>query len=416
LSQTQAPPNRRWAVFGAAALLFVLSQFYRAAIAVITPQLAADFGLDARGLSRMSAAFFYAFALMQIPIAVYLDRIGARIIMTVLNLAAVAGALMFAAAGSADALVAARLLLGAGMACNLMGTFKLIAALFPPAHFATLTTVVFSMGTAGNIVATTPLVVMAQALGWRLAFVSVAAVNLALTAVFMLFTRSLPMKPVPTATAAGLRDTLAGLIGLFRIMDYWIISTATFCRYGIYAAIQTLYAGPYLMQVRGLTPLAAGNILLLMNLGFVFGGPLFGLVSDRWAGTRKWVVVPGLLGMALLVGTLAVLPPGGGVLPAAGVFFLLGLTNSTGGIMYTQIKERVPLEKAGTAMTGINFFTMIGPAVFLQGLGSFMQAAFPQASLGALAYRSVFLICSVCLTAVGGLYLLTADAVRRQWR
>jgi len=56
--------SRRWAIFFMACLLFVLSQFYRASIAVITPDLIADLGLDVNGLSLISASFFYAFAVM----------------------------------------------------------------------------------------------------------------------------------------------------------------------------------------------------------------------------------------------------------------------------------------------------------------------------------------------------------------
>ncbi len=72
--------HRRWAILLMACLLFVLSMFYRASVAVITPDLIRDLGLDARGLSLISAAFFYAFAFMQIPISMYLDGIGSPVI------------------------------------------------------------------------------------------------------------------------------------------------------------------------------------------------------------------------------------------------------------------------------------------------------------------------------------------------
>ena len=166
------------------ASLFVLSQFYRAAVAVITPQLLTELSLDTRGLSLASSAFFYAFAATQIPLAIYLDRIGARGTMTVLNLVAVAGALVFAGADSLAMLIFARVLLGVGMACNLMGTFKLISAWFSPPQFATLTTAVFSMGTTGNLLAATPLVVLADVCGWRGAFLLIGAVNLMLVVLF----------------------------------------------------------------------------------------------------------------------------------------------------------------------------------------------------------------------------------------
>ena len=87
---------RRNIIFPIACLLFLLSQFYRASVAVITPDLIRDLSMDTRGLSLISAAFFYAFALMQIPISMYLDGIGPRMSMTVLSLIAVIGAVMFA--------------------------------------------------------------------------------------------------------------------------------------------------------------------------------------------------------------------------------------------------------------------------------------------------------------------------------
>lgn len=103
---------RRWAIFFITCLLFVLSQFYRASVAVISPNLVADLGLDTRGLSLVSAAFFYAFAVMQIPIGLYLDSLGPRITMTVLTLVAVAGALLFGLGSSLAVLVAGRALPG----------------------------------------------------------------------------------------------------------------------------------------------------------------------------------------------------------------------------------------------------------------------------------------------------------------
>lgn len=406
--------SHRWLLFGLSTLFFVLSQFYRATVAVITPQLMADLELDAQALSRMSAAFFYAFALTQIPLAVYLDRLGFRWTMTVLNLIAVAGAVVFAGSRTSDMMISARFLLGVGMACNLMGTFKLLAAYFNPRRFATLAAVVFSMGTIGNICAATPLVLLTEAIGWRSTFLVFAGINLILTVVFFTIAddkKSYSGGAVSVRHGKGFREMFAALGLLFQKKDYWIISLATFCRYGIYAAIQSLYVGLYLISARGFSALTAGNIILVMNLGFILGGPFFGSVSDRLVKTRKWVVISGLAGLAFLLWAIAVLPPErGGPVFLAALFFLLGAVNSTGGIMYSHIKERVPLHMAGTAMTGINFFTMIGPAVFLQGLSSLMQQFHPSEPLGMAAFESLFRFSAACLTAVACLYIFTEDS------
>lgn len=403
---------RRWIIFGVSTTLFVLSQFYRATIAVISPQLMADLSLDPRQLSLITSAFFYAFALAQIPIGLSLDRIGARTTMTVLSLVAVAGAAAFAAGGSVHTLVAARMLLGVGMACNLMGTFKLLTLWFGPHRFATLTTLVFSIGTLGNLAATTPLVLMVQAVGWRSAFLVFAAVNLALAVLFFAVVRDRPPGRTGAAEAApppDFRQVLSGLLRLLRMRDYWIISLGTFCHYGIWASIQTLWAGPYLIDRMGLSAVAAGNIIFLMNMGFVLGGPLCGVLSDRWLQTRKGVVLVGVAGMGGLLAVMAVLPEGAGWVALTALFFSFGLSRSAGGIMYAHIKERMPVETAGTAMTGINFFTMIGAAVFLQAMGALMQHLHPEAALGAEAFRAVYLACCGCLAVVFLLYLWTRE-------
>ena len=77
--------------------------------------------------------------------------------------------------------------------------------------------------------------------------------------------------------------------------------------------------------------------------------------------------------------------------------------------MYTHIKELMPLEMAGAAMTGINFFNMIGPAVFLQGLGGLMQMLYPEASRGTEAFNVAFIACLICLLVASVLYLLTKE-------
>jgi MFS family permease len=404
--------NRRWILFVLSTLLFVFSQFYRATIAVITPQLMADISLDTRGLGQISAAFFYAFALTQIPLALYLDRLGFRRTMVTLNMIAVLGAIVFATSQSLELLIFSRSLLGIGMACNLMGTFKLLTVYFTPMRFATLAAIVFSMGTVGNICAATPLVLLTEEIGWRPTFFLFAGVNLLLTILFFWLARdsetSVNMAS-PKEDGNGFHEMMATLRLLFQKSEYWIISFGTFCRYGVYAAIQSLYAGPYLITAQELPIVTAGNIILVMNIGFIIGGPIFGSISDRILKSRKWVVIPGLASLASLLAILGSLPPNTDPIFLGMLFFLIGAVNSTGGIMYSHIKERMPLNMAGTAMTGINFFTMIGPAVFLQGLSSLMQYYYPLAPFGVNAFETIFYFSAICLVVVGCIYLFTRD-------
>ena len=86
--------SRRWLIFTLSTSLFLISQFYRVSNAVIAPLLIQDLSLDTEGLGLISASFFYAFALTQIPISLFLDKIGPRVLMTALSAIGILGLYM----------------------------------------------------------------------------------------------------------------------------------------------------------------------------------------------------------------------------------------------------------------------------------------------------------------------------------
>src|SRR5512137_454612 len=96
--------------------LLVLSMFYRVSNAVIAPDLVLDLGLNAETLGVLGGAFFYSFALLQIPMGPLLDRIGPRLIVTFFALIGGSGAFLFALGESFMVALLGRILIGAGMA------------------------------------------------------------------------------------------------------------------------------------------------------------------------------------------------------------------------------------------------------------------------------------------------------------
>jgi len=398
---------RAWLIFALCSLHLFISQLYRTTNAVLAPWLIKDLHLDTEGIGLLSAGFFYAFSLTQIPISIFLDRVGAKRLMILLSFVGITGAIMFAQAQGLAMGLAGRLLLGVGMACNLMGPLKLLTEWFPPSTFATVSGLIYAIGTLGNIVAATPLVLLVEQLGWRLSIEAIIAFHLLLTLALFWVVQDRPREKSAAAPPIPRGSPFGNLGILMRTKDYWIISAGTFVRYGTHAALQTLWAGPLLMEAMGFSPVEAGNILLAMNLGLILGGPLWGAVSDRVFKTPKWVVAGGLLMLALITFGMRALPPGTSVLVAAAIFLAFGIASASGMHVYAHIKSLVPKDMAGAAMSGTNFFTMMGPAVFLQGLGIVMQGLYPEASRGPQAFSTALLICIVSQAAIGVLYLFT---------
>ena len=408
---------RRWIVFILATSLFFLSQFYRTSNAVIASELIRNLSLDTEGLGLMSASFFYAFAITQIPIILLIDKVGPRRLMTCLTLLGILGAVIFSLADSLSLGLFGRILLGVGMACNLMGTFKLLTEWFEPLIFATLTGLVFSIGTFGNIIATTPLVMLVEQIGWRHSYQLIAAVNLVLVLTLYIVVRDRP--PQTIGNASGMEPSISfkqaffNLALLLKERDYWIISLASFVRYGTFAAFQALWAGPYLREVMGYSAVKAGNLILLMTVGMIIGSPFWGAVSDRIFKTRKWIIVICLFIVGGVASALMAIPPSVSLIVITVFFFAFGFFSAAGLLMYPHIKDLMPHEMAGATLTGINLFNMLGPAVYLQGLGIMMQALYPEASRGPAAFDASFLVCSLSLLVAGGIYSFTKEKISR---
>jgi sugar phosphate permease len=378
-------------------------------------QLIQDLSLDTEGLGFLSASFFYGFAITQIPISLLLDKVGPRKMMTILSLLGILGAFIFSIAGSLSMGLIGRILLGIGMACNLMGTFKLLTTWFEPLIFATLSGLVISVGTMGNIVATTPLVMLVEQMGWRHSFQLIAGINLVLTLTLFFVVRDQPGPssggPSGIGSSISIRQAFSNLTMLLKNRDYWIISLATFVRYGTFAAFQALWAGPFLMEAMGYSAVKTGNLILLMTVGIIMGSPFWGALSDRVFKTRKWIIGFSLAVLAVIALVLMLIPSDAKLPVVASLFYAFGFFSSAGLLMYPHIKDLMPIEMAGAAMTGINFFNMMGPALFLQGLGILMQALHPEASRGPAAFDTAFLVCTVSLAAAAALYSFTTDKI-----
>ncbi len=411
-------PHGRWVLFGVCASLFVMSMFYRMSSAVISEDLSRDLCLDSRGLGLVGGIFFYAFAAVQIPLGLFLDRAGARGTMILLNLVGILGAVLFSLSSGAAGAMLGRGLLGIGMAANLMGSLKLFTNWFDLRRFATLSGLLISLGTIGAMGATSPLALLAQALGWRNSFLVLAGVHGLIVLTLVLWVRESPEKQrpenpqsiaSPRTTKRADRSNPLGI--LFRNGNYWAISWSIFLRYGAYASIQALWAGPFLMSCLGLSPVQTGNLLLALSVGFILGAPAGGFMSDRILGSRKRAVVLGTASSAATIFIWSQWPSNGStLLLLSALLFLNGFFTGFNQISYAHIRELMPSHMSGTAMTGINVFTMAGAGVFVHGLGVVISRVETGCGEEYSMYRIALLICAAAAAASSLIYTLTKDA------
>ena len=407
-SRTWTPSTRRWLVLALCSLLFIFSQFYRVSNAIIAPQLQKELAISSEGLGILGAVFFYAFAIAQIPLGLFLDRIGARLIMTALTIVGSIGALIFASAHDMTIAILGRTLLGLGMAGNLMGTLKLFTSWFSPREFATLSGVILALGTLGNMIAATPLALLVNTFGWRWSFVLIGIATFLFALIFFFLVDDNPKgESISDPNNPPSPSTRHNIRLLFTSRDYWIICFGTFIRYGIFVAIQGLWAGPYLIEGLGFSLIEAGNLLLLLNMGYLVGSPLGGWLSDRAIHSPKRVALFGMAIMALSIFALSANWGAVNIWMLGGIFIILGISSSFGIVMYAHIKELMPPDMSGMAFTGVNLFTMLGAAIITQVMGILLEHLSAPGTPSLEDYQTIFFIAFLSIVCGWVLYVFT---------
>lgn len=401
----------RWYIFAMCGITYVISGFWRVSNAVITVDLARDLMLSPEVLGLVGGAFFYAFGLAQLPMGPLLDRFGPRVVISLLVCAGAASAVVFALAGSGTVAVLGRAGLGFGMAAVLMGSLKILTAWFSPHEFATLSGILVAIGNLGGIGATAPLAWLSDQLGWRGACLGMAAVTLLLAAGIYLIARDRPLSldgaPGPAApTAVEIR---AGLRTVFCDRTFWRLVPLGFASYGALLTAQGLWGVPFLVDTYGMSKTAASGVVLAIPVGVVCGAPAWGHWSDSLK-KRKTLVLAGLGVMLLCFSSLALHLP----LPRWGLVvqcWLIGFSSAALYILYTQVKESFPLSIAGTALTALNFFVILGAAMFQQMTGLVMGQwrTSPSGALPLIAYQTSFGISAALLALALAVYLFCRE-------
>ena len=154
-------------LFGVFAFGYFLSALLRAVTATLAPVFSGGLGLRAGDLGLLAGAYFFGFAVLQLPLGQALDRFGPRRTLLALMAVAVLGCAAFASATGFTALVAARVLIGAGMAASLMAPLTAYRRRLSPAAQLRANSWMLMTGSLGMLASTLPVQLLLPVLGWR---------------------------------------------------------------------------------------------------------------------------------------------------------------------------------------------------------------------------------------------------------
>ncbi len=392
---------RIWIFIGLSAA-YLISYFHRAAPAVVGTEIIRDLGIQPAALGFLGSMYFWAYAGAQLPAGVLADTWGARKTMSVFVLIAAIGGFIFGMAPNLGLLAGGRFLVGLGVGFIYVPAVRVLTDWYKPDELATYSGLLLAVGNIGALVSAAPLVALMNVIGWRNSFLVVGVFTIAAACFTWVIVRNKPtelgfptprdimgLPPAPPAPKVMLGEALKAV---FSNPQFYLLAILTFSYYGTLMSVGSLWAGPYLQNVYGLSKQAAGNIIMMFPLGMVFGCPLSGYVSDKILKSRKKVLLTGCILHVLSYIPLVFFPDKMSVGQLYFLFFWYGLSGGAFVSNFACAKETAQPRFAGTAVGAVNVFLFSGGAFYQQAMG-IVLGKFPAISPGVYsvaAYQAAF--------------------------
>lgn len=378
---------------------YVLSNFYRAFLTVLSADLRRDLGAGPDDLAISSGVWFAAFALMQMPVGRWLDQIGPRLTASLMMLVAALGAAVFAMAQAPWHLHVAMALIGIGCAPALMSAYFIFARNFSVREFGMLAGTFVAAGALGNLLSATPLVAVTKAIGWREALWGMCAITLLVALAEWMIVRD-PERLDGTGPQGRLIDVL-------RLRGLWFILPLFAVNYGVSAAIRGLWAGPYLEDTFHASDTTVGNAALLMGAGMVLGNYFVGPLV-RMIGSVRTTILGGTAVTVLVTGALWFFGASSLALSVT-LLALVGLSGASYVLLIAHGRAFMPPHLVGRGITFLNMVSIGGTGLLQFGSRPVFQWA--SAHAGPVeAYGTVFLFFTLLIAIGLGFYFLTPEA------
>lgn len=367
----------------------MLSNAVRTLPAIAADVLSRDLGVTAETLAALTGAYHFAFAAGQIPLGVALDRFGVRPVSLTLLAVVSVGAVTAALAAGPWSFLLGQVVLGLGCSGMLLCPMTYAARLLSPARFGLWSGLILALGNTGMLLSASPLALLVEAVGWRAGFwASLALALLVLALVFAVVRDTPPEAADPDRSPwSDAREVLAlivspALIGLVVV---------AFASFAAVIGVRGLWGGPWLMEVKGLPRVAAGNVLLACTVALSLGPAVAGLL-DRRFGHRRALLAGGqyLAAVALLL-----LVAGGVAAPVAwdvAMLVLFGLAISTQPLIFALTRAAVPPERTGRALSAVNLSFFAGAAVLQAGSGP--AVAWGGIGAGLATFAAALILCT----------------------
>jgi MFS family permease len=346
-------------IFIVFALGYFISTLLRAITATISPELVSEFNLTSGELGLLGGGYFLGFASVQIPLGYLLDSKGPRKIVSYFLSLSIVGLILFATAQNLTMLLISRVLIGVGVGACLMGPLTAYRIWFQDETQQRANSWMLMVGAIGMLSSSLPVQFFLPIIGWRAIFLSLALLTLACIILIVIFIPKWQPKSIGNKQLNESKLSTVWKNPLFKSLV-----PMGFFSYGGLFAIQTLWAGPWMIRVSGYTPEESAQglfiIYLCMLISFLVWGYFVPKFSKNVNDAIRLLKIGAPLNLLILIIIIYLGPKAGSIHWALFIVssIFLSLTQPAVGMAFS-------ISNAGKALTSFNLLIFIG-AFFIQ--------------------------------------------------
>ena len=384
--------NKSVIIFCVFAFAFFISTLLRAITATLTPVLTNEFDLSAGNLGLLAGGYFIGFSLMQIPAGLLLDKYGPKKVISYLLLIALIGTISFAFAKNFTGLFISRIFIGVGVSACLMGPLTGYRVWLEEKYQQRANSWMLMVLSIGFLASTLPVQILIPLIGWRSIFFLIGALILLSIILLSIFIPSWEIKsPVDSKNISG------GLLDVWKDKFFISLIPLAFFNYAGVQAIQTLWAGPWMLNVAGYSPLASATGLFWINITMLFAFLIWGYLLPKFSeyGLDSIKIVKYGLPLNYLILFLIILL---GQKAGAAMFTLYILSSIVLTLTHPAIALSFPQHLAGKSLTSFNVFIHSGTFFVQWGIGLIIDYCKNIGFDTVLSYRiSFFVFLIICI-------------------
>ena len=342
-------------------LFYIYEFFLRVMPSVITQELMQEFEVNAGFMSLMTSCFLYAYACMQIPAGLLVDRYGPRLVLTAAVTVCAIATYLFQSTHDITVACMARLMLGAASSVAFIAPLTLASRWFAPKYLALVAGCVQLLGCLGAVLGGTPIVILNHYIGWRNVMIYAAYMGIFLALLFWFLIKDAP----ETHRIKEKKASLPIISQLLHIITHkqslWIALTA-FSSWSAMGSLAELWGVPFLVKFHNLDAHHAALMVMIIWLGVAVGSPLAGWWTEY---TSKHILPLRFLLFLSLITTLVLIYFKTHSTILYINLFLMGFSAGAQPITFSLIALHNPPERIATAF-GFNNMAVVCGASFLQ--------------------------------------------------